>query len=356
VPHGGRITFIVDTTTYGGAEVYVAHLLRGLPDRFARTLVATRGLPEELRGAANEVDAPIVLSEPVRNKFDLVRFARQSEEIRSTRPALVHLNLPIVASSRHALAPIALMRLPAVATLHLVAPIRSELQRKTLGYFFRRLPRVIAVSAETKEQLCRDLGVEESAVRVVRNGVAVRKPLVLHDRTPVRIGAVGRLTEQKGFDLLIEAVRRLVERGLPVEAVVVGHGPDRAQLEDLAAGLPVSFVGSVPDVGHMLSTFDIFCLPSRWEGLPFALLEAMMAGLPCVAASVGDVPDALGPVGVLVPPENLGLLVAALSEAALSLERRRALGAAAHRRAVERYSLERMVAETVRIYDEVLAP
>jgi glycosyltransferase involved in cell wall biosynthesis len=261
----------------------------------------------------------------------------------------------VLASSRHVLAATAFMRVPTVATLHLVAPILSELQRRTLGHFYRRLPRVIAVSGETKEQLCRDLGVAESVVRVVPNGVPVREPLTLQDRTPVRVGGVGRLTAQKGFDLLIEAIRRLREHGLAVEAVIVGEGPDRAKLEAVAQGLPVTLEGFTPEVGSVLESLDIFCLPSRWEGLPFALLEAMMAGLPCVAARVGDVPEALGAAGALVPPDDLESLIEAVRDLVRSPARRRELGAAAHARAVERYSVDRMVAETADVYEGVLA-
>ena len=351
----GRVTFVVNTTTYGGAEAYVAHLLRGLPDRFSRALVGTPGLPGELQAAAEEVAAPLVLADPVRGKLDLVRLARQSHAIRSTDPTLVHLNLPIVSNGRHTLASIAVMRLPAVATLHLVAPIHNRAQRTMVGYFFRSLPRVIAVSSETRDQLSGDLGIDPSAIRVVPNGVPIREPLALRDRSPLRIGGVGRLTEQKGFDLLIAAVRLLVERGTPVEAVIVGEGPSRADLERLAAGLPVTFTGLVPAGSAFLDTLDVFCLPSRWEGLPFALLEAMMAGLPCVAAAVGDVPTALGPAGILLPPDQVEALVAALEALASSYEQRRALGAAAHARAVERHPLERMISETIRVYDEALA-
>src|SRR5207249_5350640 len=119
--------------------------------------------------------------------------------------------------------------------------------------------------------------------------------------------------------------------------------------------LPVTFAGFTDDVSEILGTLDVFCLPSRWEGLPFSLLEAMMAGLPCVAASIGDVPEAIEAAGILVPPENPEALTAALREIVVSRERRSALGLEAHRRAVERFSLERMLAETVRVFDEALA-
>jgi glycosyltransferase involved in cell wall biosynthesis len=81
----------------------------------------------------------------------------------------------------------------------------------------------------------------------------------------------------------------------------------------------------------------------------------MMTGLPCVATAVGGVPDALGPAGILVPPDDPDALAEALGELVDSPERRRSLGEVARARAVERFSIDRMVGETVAVYSEALA-
>lgn len=349
-----RITFVVDSAEYGGAEAYVIHLLRHLPDRFACTLVATPPVPGRIAAAVDILNVPLVTVDPVRSKLDLTRLARQTRSILATRPDLVHVNLTTVANSRHVLGALATSRTPTVATLHIVAPIESGLQTRIMRAAYRRLTRAIAVSEETKEQLLRDLGVDERAVRVVANGVEERDtPAPGRRGSTLRIGAVGRLTRQKGFDLLIEAVRRLVADGEDVAAAIAGDGVDRAALERQAGAL-VELLGMVEDVPAFLDQLDVFCLPSRWEGLPFALLEAMMAGLPCVAADAGDVASALGDTGIVVPPEDVDALVRALRRLVASPSERVRLGTAAHARAREHFSVEAMVKSTVDVYAEAL--
>ncbi len=124
---------------------------------------------------------------------------------------------------------------------------------------------------------------------------------------------LGRLTRQKGLDLLLEALRSLES---PPPLRVVGGGPDREELERAAQGLPVTFVGRVPEdrVRTEISGARALVFPSRWEGFPNAVLEAMERGLPVIGADVGAVRTLVrdGETGYLVPPEDPGALAAAL--------------------------------------------
>ena len=344
-----RLTIVVDSDVYGGAEAYAAHLLRRLPERFERTLLATPGVPEQLREAAG--DALVTFERP-RGKADVVRLAGAARALRGTRPDLVHVNMATAANNRHVIGLCGLLRMRAVATLHVVAPLESTAQTAILRRAYARLAGFIAVSEETKRQLGEELGLTD--VRVIANGVEERPAAVTAVDRPFRVGAIGRLTEQKGFDVLIEALRRLDAEGVPIETVIAGDGPDRAALAAQANGLAVELRGFVEDVPAFHGELAAFCLPSRWEGLPFALLEAMMSGLPCVASDVGDVRVALDGAGLVVPPGDATALAAALGEL-VSPEKRRELGAAAHTRAVERYGVEKMVAETVEVYDRALS-
>jgi glycosyltransferase involved in cell wall biosynthesis len=345
-----RLTIVVDSDVYGGAEAYAAQLLRRLPSRFERTLLAAPHLPAQLREAAGDA---LAIFEPPRGKADVTRLVGAARALRATRPDLVHVNMATAANNRHIVGLCTLLRLRAVATLHIVAPLESSTQKTVLRRAYRRLAALIAVSEETRRQLCADLALPEDVVRVVANGVEER-PAVAPREGPLRVGAVGRLTLQKGFDVLIEAVRRLAAERVAVEAVVVGEGPDRGALLSSADGLPVELRGFVDDVPAFHAELGAFCLPSRWEGLPFALLEAMMSGLPCVASDVGDVRLALDGAGAVVPPDDPAALAEALRELGASPALRRELGAAAHRRALERYTVESMVAETARVYDAAL--
>jgi glycosyltransferase involved in cell wall biosynthesis len=355
-PHGSRrLSIVVDSDTFGGAERYVALLLEHLPEQFAPTLLCTRPVPGQLLAAAQRAGACAVMIDGVRGKGDVAGLRSLAGALRASRPELVHLNLNSPPNNRHAIAVARLLRRPTLATLHIYHPLAPR-QRQLLGLLFRRLHAVIAVSAEIRQRLVDELGVRRAAARLVHNGVG---PCTAGHAAPtdtdvVRIGAQGRLTDQKGFDLLIEAVGALVERGLRPQVLIAGDGPDRGRLERLARGLPVTFLGFVDDTSSLLSAIDVLCMPSRFEGLPFALLEAMMCGIPCVASRVGDIPEALGGGGLTVPTEDVGALTLALERLLTAPDLRRDLGAAARARAEAHFSTQRMIQATVEVYREVL--
>ena len=130
------------------------------------------------------------------------------------------------------------------------------------------------------------------------------------------IGAVGRLTYQKAPEDFVDVIRRLRRPG--VVGVWVGDGELARQVSRLAAVEPAAGIllaGERADVPHLLPAFDIFTLPSRYEGLPTALIEAMMCGIPVVATAVNAVADVVvpGETGLLVPPRRPDLMADAVS-------------------------------------------
>jgi len=350
-----RITYVVDSFAYGGAEAYLIHLLRSLPERFGPTLVATLPVPRQLTSVAAELSVPVATVDAVRGKLDLVRLVRQTRVVRATHPDLVHVNMTTAANGRHVIGALVTTATPVVATLHSVAPVRSALQAKILRAAYRRLASIVAVSEGTRRQLCDELGINDRRVRIIANGVETHNVPPRSPQRTVRIGSLGRLTHEKGFDLLVDAVAQLVSAGEEIAVSLGGEGVEREALERRAQGLPIDFTGHVEDVEAFLAALDVFCLPSRWEGLPFSLLEAMMSGLPCVAADVGDIAVALGDAGIVVPPENVSSLANALKRLVDSPAERLQLGSAAHARAKARFSVQAMVRATVALYDESLA-
>ncbi len=347
-----RLVLTVDARAYGGAEAYVSHLLEHLPDTYLCTLLATEPVPRQLAEAARARGAELVLVPRVDKKFDLLGQLTLIRALRSAAPHLVHVNMADTANHRYALGAAHLLGRPAVATLHTTTSLLPGLQGNALRFLFRRLRLAIAVSDEIAGHLRDGLGVPRPRVCTVANGIPAGQMVERsHSSTAaVRVAAIGRLTEQKGFDLMLEAVGELVRLGRSVEVVIAGEGPELAQLERLAAGLPVRFVGFVDDMAAFLSNADVICLPSRWEGLPFALLEAMMSGAPCVATAVGDMAEALGEAGLIVPPDDVMALTQALDRLIRSPAQRQALGRAAHERVRSHYSLRSMVEATSEVY------
>ncbi|NYI07341.1 glycosyltransferase family 4 protein [Allostreptomyces psammosilenae] len=315
---------LVDSAAFGGPEAYVRQLLRRLPGEFRCHLVAAAPVAARLRDAAAERGASVTVIPLVRG----LDRAPGLEWLLAARPVDVwHVSLLDPRSNRAALVA-ALAHAPTVATLHMPRP-PAEPPVTELSGLYRRLSGVIALSAEIADTLRVELGLPDDRVHRVRPGVDI--PLhVLSSappdaRQPLRIGAVGRLTGRKGFDVLVEAVRLLHQRGHRFTVEIAGEGPHRAALAAAAHGLPVTFPGFVEDVPAFLNRLDLFCLPSRAEALPLALLEAMAAALPCVTTPVGDIPAVLGDAVRTVPPDDPGSLAAALEQLLLVPEARRRL-------------------------------
>ncbi len=178
---------------------------------------------------------------------------------------------------------------------------------------------LIAVSEQTRQQAM-DEGVWENRITVIPNGVTpldtlsvnrieARKDLGLGE-SDIFLLSVGRLTYQKGHEFLVQAMPKVVSRFPNVKAGICGDGPLRSQLESqilrLGLGNHVRLLGARADVSPLLASADIFILPSRWEGLSRALMEAMAAGIPIIATRVDGIRDLVtdGAHGLLAPAED----------------------------------------------------
>lgn len=170
------------------------------------------------------------------------------------------------------------------------------------------------------------------------------------------VGAIGRLTRQKGPPVLIEAVAALRGRHPGVHVALIGDGELRPSLEAHARrhGIHdhVHFLGRRRDATVLAGRIDVLAMPSLWEGLPYALLDAMAAATPVVASRVGGIPDAVtdGETGLLVPPGDAAGLADAIASLAAAPDRRRRLGAAARACVHNRFTLTRMLADTADLY------
>lgn len=189
-----------------------------------------------------------------------------------------------------------------------------------------------------------------------RGRSALRREWGVEDHAPV-VGFVGRLVPVKGPDLFLQAVIRL-QRDIPsLHAVMVGEGDQRRALERQAAGAGwrgIRFLGHRDDVTEILGAIDVLVMPSRNEGLPMILLEAMAAGRPIVAAAVGGIPEVAvnGESAFLVPSGSVDALVWATRIVLGNPERAASLGRAA-RAAVLRYTAGHMAERMMTIYERV---
>ena len=190
---------------------------------------------------------------------------------------------------------------------------------------------------------------------VERDRLAMRRDLDIPSDADVVI-VVAKLTEQKGHGVLLQAMSPLMDSRPGLHLLLVGDGPLnddlRAQAARLPAGGRVRFLGVRPDVRALLAASDLFVLPSLWEGLPMALLEAMAADVPVVATAVSGTRDVVvdGVSGALVPAGEVEPLRLAIER--LITDRKSAVGMAleARKRVVEEYGGSRLAQRHAVIY------
>jgi len=324
-----RVCHVVSDDAWGGAESVIRSLLEAqqgsddvepslvtLNDGRLGAFARARGIPTT------------VVPETGRSFLSLLRDAVR--EIAALRPGIVH-------SHRYKENFIAWIAAPrcgarSVVTLHGEEPPVSPRERIYVGIrraIARRLAsRVGARFATVARDLPPLLGLAPSQWVVIPNGIAL--PLLARPSGEGRpagwkptIGWVGRMVPVKGLPLLLQAMTLLPDGLREARLLLVGDGPQRAAVEALAVRLGIAdrveLRGFVADPSAERGQMDVFALPSVYEGVPVALLEAMGAGLPCVASAVGGIPDAVGESGAvrLVSSREPAVWAKALSDVLL---------------------------------------
>src|SRR5262249_51955707 len=174
------------------------------------------------------------------------------------------------------------------------------------------------------------------------------------------IGAVGRLSAEKGFDVLIRATHRLLQEGHDIELLIVGEGDEKTALQTLIAELGCSerirLLGYRSDTRDLYQAMDVFALSSYREGLPNVLLEAMALEVPVVATRIAGIPRLIrdGDNGVLVEPGDLAGLGAALRGLRNDADRRARLSRAGRQTIETGYSFRARMQKVRAIYDRLL--
>ncbi|HEX8854564.1 MAG TPA: glycosyltransferase family 4 protein [Thermoleophilaceae bacterium] len=351
-----RLMIYSDALNVGGAEVSVGHLIAELPERFEVTIAGVQ--PDVVQSiAARRPGTNVEVLDRVRDKLDVVAIADHVRLLRRARPDILHVNLFTPWSGQYAqLAGVATPGVRTVAVEHLPMPATHRRQRFAKRALSRAVSAHVAVGERSAREIEQLVGLPTESIMTIYNGVPQNAPPPLERRAdgPV-VGSVGRLSEQKGYDLLVRALPDLPDAQL----VLVGDGPERARLESLARELGVSerlrITGWSDKVSSHLAYFDVFALPSRYEAFPLAILEAMFAAVPVVAAEVGSVPEAVQPgvTGLTVAPGSASELASAIRSLLADPERARELGRNARRMALDRFSVRAMTDRYIALYDRL---
>lgn len=356
---GLRLAVYSTATERGGAEIVTGHLLEELDPNIDVTVIGTD--PAMVAWlASRRPGTPSVLVAPIGSRYQIWRMRKFRRALARLQPDVVHFVLPWVYDARWEMLVASTVRsLAVVAVEHSQIPLPSQRFGVLKRWTERRLDAHVVVSASIARELQASLRLD-SLPRVIYNGIPDVAPDVVVDIVSNHpnniVGTIARLEEIKGLDVLLRSVATLADARL----IIVGRGPDETTLRRLATELGIDdrleWVGWTDRPAEQLARFNVFVLPSRSEGLPLSICEAMVAGLPVVASDVGGVGEVVvdGETGVLVPPDNPDALAKAIETMLEDAGRRAQMGQAGQRRARAHFTASAMARSYETLYAELV--
>jgi glycosyltransferase involved in cell wall biosynthesis len=296
----------------------------------------------------------------------------------SISPDVVHINQQVAEDGLDLLLAARGAGIPFLSTVHIVYSAGllgarfGRMRDFVTGNVLRRTggTHIVVANRARQDLLARFGFLNAGQVVLVLNGVLFTQPSGTKDAAKIRwqapagelvIGSVGRLEAQKAPDFALRVVAGLRQRSLPVHYVWIGDGPLRREFEDQARELGIAdhviVDGWRSDISGSLQGLDIFLMPSNFEGLPLALLEAMGAGLCCCVSNVDGMAEAIesGKTGYVLPSGDVDAWVRQIEAVAANAALRHEIGDRAKNFARERFSAERMAADTLEVYQSVVA-
>ena len=364
------IHLITDLITAGAQKALYRLLLHTDRTKYRPIVIALRDADTDIAQQIKALDIPVIdLDMLPRWRFDKLFLLYR--ELRRQKPDIMHcwmIHSNIIGRLVGRMA-----RVPAI--------IVSRRSDRNGGQIYTHLNRwlvnwsdgIIAVSESSRQAELAETGISSDRVVTVPNGLdasmfadkstaserqELRASLGIQDEH-LLIGSIGRLTEAKGYPDLIKAFQ-LVHQELPQSRLmIVGKGKLEAELKTLASELGiidfVQFPGVRSDIPQLLNTFDTFAFSSHWEGMPNALMEAMAAGVPCVATKVSAAPELIdnGVHGLLVAPNHPAELAEGILKLLNDTALREAVAAAGRERILTKFTLENTAAKTMALYEKI---
>ena len=317
--HKIRLLHLVSSLIIGGAEVALLQYIQALGMEHYDHYVYSFGHDGPLRKKIEALGVPVYfgpkrasIKRPVKFGLSVVLLVRNLLNfLKNKRIQVIQSHLG--QANQLALLVSKLSGIPAFPTVHSTNPFEDRRSKwdprvyliKTVNALIYRLAsRVVTVSREIKDIMQKSYGLGDSKILVLKNGIVFKDNLAelgqIEKEFPgstnkLKLIAVGRLVPLKCFDILIRAVAEIVNAGYDVLALIAGEGEKRLSLEklvrDLGVGCYVKLLGLRHDVIELMKDSDIFVIPSRYEGLSIAMIEALACGLPIIASDAPGLRD-----------------------------------------------------------------
>lgn len=360
--------YIITQADGGGAQKYVLTLA----GHFKGTIAAGKEAEKLFQDAA-VIHVPVYkLRHLVRNIHpwhDLLAIFEIRALVKKLRPTIVHLN----SSKAGFLGSLATVGLKTKVVFTAHGFIFNEPRSALAKNFYRILEKtaslrrdfIITVSAADYESALKNNLIDAKKIKTVHNGIGqinflprqdARKILGL-DESKIIFGTLSNFYKTKGMDVLIDAVAVLDKKIFDdVQFCLFGNGPEQEQcalqIKNYRLEKTIILPGNIPNASSYLKAFDAFIIPSRKEGFPYALLEAMQAGLPIIASNVGGIKEALGEAGILTKAQDTGALSQAITQLITNPKLRTSLAESALQKS-SAFTEEKMLAETKNIYQNL---
>lgn len=359
IPTQLQLAVYSDATTLGGAEVNLSRVLAALPDHVVVTVVGVD--PDVVTWLRDHRPGSRALVLPaITGRTDAAGIWRHRAVFVRLDADVLQFNLSTASSCQWAI--LAASTVPGLvrvvvenSPMGVWSATSGRLKRLTAG----RLAAHVAVGERTARMIEASSGLPAGSISTIYHGVPdVGREPVERDPAPTLL-TVARHDPVKGLDVLLDAAALVAP---PTRFVLIGDGPERDALLRRRAELgldervelrPLPWDRRAAD---LMWAFDGLVLPSRLEGFPVTIAEAMLAGIPVVATDVGSVVEAVQPgvTGWVVPPEDPEALAGAIEELVGDLERARAMGERAREVATERFRIDATVRAYLDLYDRVL--
>ena len=374
-----RVVHVVKVKGLAGAENHLLLLLEGLRRRGIDAeflLLVEPSIPVDEMVQACETRGIPAERVHIHGNADLGLYRRLWSELRARNPDIVHTHL--LHADLFAIPPAWLMRFPGRKRPVIVSSRHNDDAFRLRGYqrflnnvLWKMSDAGIAISEAVRCFSIDVEGVPPERIHTIYYGyeppsgdpVALRQEVRAElGITPeqVVIGMVCRLIEQKGIPFGIRAFAQIAERFPDAVLVIAGEGQMRQELEDEVRELTlqdrVRFLGWRADGARVMAAYDIFLMPSLWEGFGLVMLEAMGHSLPIVGSAVSAIPEVVveGETGLLVPPRDVDGLAKVLSMLLADAPLRKHMGLMGLERLETQFSIDKMVDETVALYESLL--